>query len=687
MGKIVRVGIDLGTTNTLVCAEKKGKIGCLKFERSVMLPSVLYVNEDQTLEVGQKAISKGVLDPNSRIKSAKTWIGDHFKTYNINGVELNPTSVATEVLKTVKQNIIKRLKLEEDDTIEAVITVPAYFSSNQIDETKKAGKNAGLIVTRIVTEPMAAALAYGSEVEVNKKIFVLDIGGGTLDISVLEVDYQNNQYNNVAVAGDKKLGGDDFDKVVVSYFNELIEDDLGIDLTSLESSGLSYYDYNSMKGRVEQEAENAKIELSESYSYEATILNLFEYNGKNYSFETTLTRDKFDNICSHLYDKIEDITLKLLEKKKDRFTIGDIGRVVLVGGTCYIPTIKDRVERIFKQPIYSDMDLSTMVATGACILATSIDGLQKEDNYRQIEIKDIISHSLGIEVQGENGSELDKILLKDSTYPISRKKVFTTTYDNQTEVDINVYEGEFDFDIDKNEFYGSLTLDGIENAPKGIPQIEVEFIFDESRILEVCAKDLRTGSSKHVRIKKGEKVVGAKQTPMNLMVLVDASGSMNTRMSDAKNACHSLIKDMIDFNIHNLGIIKFTSSASLISNLSSNKNHLLQSVNSITVSGSTNMHDAIDMATTILNKENKEKVIILITDGYPDSSDRTKEKAIIAKNSNIRLITIGAGDGVDVSMLNSISSITNGEIDSYKIDEMDKLTETFKSIMSSLTRC
>lgn len=683
MEQTVRVGIDLGTTNTLVSADKKGKITCLKFDRSTMLPSVVYINEEGTLDVGSKALAKGVNDPNNCIKSAKTWMGDYSKKWSINERVFTPTDVAIEVLKVVKQTVVKRLKLNEQDIIEAVITVPAYFTSNQIDETRKAGEKAGLKVSKIVTEPMAAAIAYSNEVEVDKKIFVIDIGGGTFDISVLEADYNNNVYNNIAVDGDKKLGGDDFDECLIAHFIEIIEEDIGIDLSSFEKSGLTYEDYHSMRGRIMKEAENTKVELSDSDEVEILIPNLFEYKGKSYSFETVVNRELFDELCENLYDRIEDIITKLLKTKasEGKFTINDIGRVVLVGGTCYIPAIKDRMKKLFNQPVYTDMDLSTMVVQGACILATSNDGLEK------IEIKDIISHSLGIEVQGSKGAELEKILLKDTVYPNSNSKTFTTSYDNQESVDINVYEGENIYDLDKNEFYGSFTLDGVEKAPKGKPQIKVEFKFDENRILEVCATDLKTKSYKIVKMKKGEKVTQTMQKPMDLMLLMDASGSMRSRMVDAKNACTSLINDMIDFNVHRLGIVKFTSSATLLNPLTSNKSQLLKTVESITTSGSTNMHDAIKVANNTLKRSENEKVIIIVTDGYPDNENLTKKMANDAKNSGIRVISIGAGHGVDYTLLEKISSNVDKKIDSYRIDEMSKLTETFKTIISSLSRC
>ena len=678
----IKVGIDLGTTNTLVSTIRKGKIKSLKFGKSEMLPSVLYIENDN-IRVGEEAYSMGITDPDRRIKSSKTWMGDHNKYWEIDGKKITPTIAASEILKVVKANVIKKLKLSEDTIVEAVITVPAYFTSNQIDETRKAGENAGLKVSKITTEPMAAAIAYASEtdLEESKKLFMVDIGGGTFDISVLEVDEVNNSYRNLAVEGDKRLGGDDFDESIFNYFIEIVEEDLEIDLSTLEKSNLSYNEYHQMRSRLLYEAEEAKKSLSEDDEVEIEILNFFTYNGEEYHFETTLTKEDFNKICEPLYDRVLNTIDNLM--KKENFKTDDIGRVILVGGTCYISEIKNRVEKYFNQDVFTDMDLSTMVVTGACILANNQDGVQ-----RQIDIKDIISHSLGIEVLTPQGAQLEKLLIKNSVYPITKSKIFTTVFDNQESVDINVYEGEYENDINRNEFYGSVTLEGIEKAPKGQPEIEISFSFDENRILEVTATDLKTGAKKQTKMKKGEKIINRAQDPMDLMVLIDTSGSMGgSDIINAKKACKNLVNNIIDLNVHRLGLVSFSSTAEKLSDLTSNKENLLNIIDGIQTRGTTNMRDAISLATDMLKNSTNNKAMIILTDGHPDIPERTKENSKTAKENDIRVITIGSGNHADYSLLKQISSKQGETHDAYKISEMNKLTETFKTIMNSLSRC
>ena len=270
----IRVGIDLGTTNTLACYMKDSKPALVKFPGGKMLPSVLYLKEDNTLLIGEKARKQGIFDPVNRICSSKTHMGDFKKKWELRGRKFTPTDVAAEILKEVKKRIIKKTKADADAEVEAVITVPAYFTSNQIDETKKAGEQAGMKVLGIVTEPRAAAIANIKELSIEQqKIIVVDLGGGTFDISILEANY--DQYDTLAVDGDRMLGGDNFDERIYTYFKTLIEDDLGIDLGSQEASGLSYEEYYSTVGRIEEEACRAKEELSEQNEYEVVIPNLF----------------------------------------------------------------------------------------------------------------------------------------------------------------------------------------------------------------------------------------------------------------------------------------------------------------------------------------------------------------------------------------------------------------------------
>ena len=365
------IGIDLGTTNTLACYLKNGKPELIRFSGKTLLPSVIYVGEDGNIIVGKNAKKRGVFDPLNVIRSSKTYMADAKKTWTVGGKTFNPTEVATEILKEVKQTTLKKLHCPPDTTVNAVITVPAYFNGNQKDETKKAGVTAGLNVLQIITEPMAAAVAAVRDLGLNEKIFVTDLGGGTFDISVLEADQANSVYRALDLDGDRKLGGDDFDKLIYDYFISIIQDDLGLDLSTQKNSGLDYNEYYSMTGRVLDEAEKAKIDLSESTTCDVSILNLFHYNGKNYDFNIEFTREEFDDICKPIFDKITSRIKKFIDSS-DKFKVSEISTIILAGGGCYIPGVREEVEKIFgKKVVDTQFDLSALKVIGACYVAES----------------------------------------------------------------------------------------------------------------------------------------------------------------------------------------------------------------------------------------------------------------------------------------------------------------------------
>ncbi len=677
----VTVGIDLGTTNTLACYLKKGKPTLVRFKGKKLLPSVLYVEDNGDIVIGQEAKKKGILDPNNRIRSSKTYMGDFSKTWTCRGKTFTPTEVATEILQEVKRGIIKKLKCSEDDTINAVITVPAYFNSNQTDETKKAGEKAGFNVMQIITEPMAAAIAAVKELDLDKKIFVVDLGGGTFDLSVLEANQSNHSYIALDIDGDKKLGGDDFDKRVQDYLIDIIEDDLGIDLSSQEASGLDYAEYYSMIGRVLEAAETAKIDLSDEESTNIAIMNLFTYNGKQYDLEITMTREDFDEVCSELYDRITSRIRKFIQRS-NKFTVNELEAIILAGGSCYIPRIQEEVQKIFNIPTDTQMDRSTMVAVGACFVAESQKG------GVAIDVQDVLSHSLGIEIMHNNKNLLSKLLLKGEAYPCEKTKKYTTVYDNQDSIPINIYEAASDCeneeDISKHDFYGSFILDGIEIAKAGKPNIKVTFRYDKSRCLYVTATDEKTGSSRNIKIRKGEKATEASEkAPIDFMLLLDSSGSMYGRaLSQAKKACYSLIDEMIDFRFHRLGLIDFSSSAHRLCNLTQNVALLKENIETITASGGTNMLDALQLAYGELKNSKNEKVVIMVTDGVPTSNPiSTLAYARDIKKESVRLVTIGAGSGIDFVFLEKLASID----DAYELQNMTELRETFKDVILKIT--
>ena len=489
------LGIDLGTTNTLASFLKGGKTELVKFPGGRMLPSILYVDENGEVFVGKKARNRGALDPSNMIRSSKTYIGDYEcnKTWVCHGRTFTPTDVATEVLKEVRRCFVKQLHISEEDKIAAVITVPAYFNSNQTDETRKAGEAAGFKVLQIITEPMAAAVAAVKSMDLNKKVLVVDLGGGTFDLSVLEANQANHSYRALAIDGDSRLGGDDFDNALSGYLVHLVENDTGRTLSSLKSSAMNESDYYSLLNRINIAAEQAKIDLSQELETDIAIPELFD----GYGLDISLSRDEFDEICQSLYDRVLNRVREFVNKN-NKFTKKDLSEVILAGGSCYIPFIQKAIYDEFQCAPQGEIDRSTLVVYGACLVANA---------EQSIVIEDILSHSLGIEVIEAGKKILSKILSKDTPYPCMRTERYTTVEDNQREILVKIYEASSDCEnikaIEKHKLYGQMLLQGIEIAPKGEPKVDVTFQYDKSRCLTVTAKDAKTGATQSIQLKKG----------------------------------------------------------------------------------------------------------------------------------------------------------------------------------------
>lgn len=472
------IGIDLGTTNTVCCTIERGSFRFLNFSGKTLLPSVLMFRNGK-LSIGEKARKKSILYADHCIISSKTHIADFSKKWLIEDKSFCATDVAVQILTHVYSQAVRQLKAEGN--IEAVITVPAYFTANQINEIKKAGELAGFTVKQIIAEPVAAAVAYGFDDAHNQKLAVIDIGGGTFDVSILQVD--NLEYTNLATEGDRYLGGDDFDKILFEMCLKKIRQTAGgVDLADEDEPGLSSEDFLRARQRLLMECELAKIELSEAEDVLIEISNLFEHRGKPYHFSLTVSRDDFEAECSVLLNKIQRIVKNCVSKTGD--SPSDIDKVILVGGTSYMPVIRNFVADFFNKQPYADMDLSKLVAMGAALVA--------DDEKNGIQIRDIITHSLGIRLKDDRFS---KLLEKDKFYPISNSDIYSTVSDYQEAVEIKIYEGEDENDINNNTYYGCFSLENIESAPAGVPEIKVSFYFDKSRDLHVKAEDLRTGSN------------------------------------------------------------------------------------------------------------------------------------------------------------------------------------------------
>jgi molecular chaperone DnaK len=664
MGSI-KVGIDLGTTNTVVAIYEQGSFEYIRFRKNETLSSVM-LYQNGVVTIGNSAKTKSQIYPSNYIKSSKTYMGDMTKSWKIEDKIFSPTDVAIEILKECYSQI--KSKYNSTD-IEAVITVPAYFKSTQIDETKKAGEKAGFKVRQIITEPVAAAVAYGFETKINEKIFIVDVGGGTFDTSILQVS--SGKFQTLAIDGDNRLGGDDFDNHIIEYILKHIRINKGINLASQEKSGLSETEYKRAYQAIINRAEDIKIELSNSETSSIEISNLFS----GYNLSTSLTKSEFEKISQPTLKKIENIISRTVEtaiKHIKGFDLKQIDRVVLVGGTSKIPAIQNFVSNFFNKKPFSDKPLDKLVAMGAALTINSGDTIQ---------IIDLISHSLGIELVND---EFSPILNKDQEYPIAFTKRYTTVSNNQKSIDLEIFEGE-DQNVNKNSYYGGFSLSNIENARAGIPQIDVTFEFDKSRILHVTAKDVRTGSSltKQIIIEKGavkrEKKVYEKA--FDIALIIDVSGSMcGDPINRAKDACRLLVSNMIDLNTHRIGFVDFGSVASIRSYLTNSQVTLNSAINNMVCGGGTNMVSGINVAKNVLNGAINDKLAILITDGHPDSQSTAEYEGQYLKYDTT-FITIGIGNGVDENFLKRLATSSNYY---YSGSDFSQLSSIFQKISNSL---
>ena len=473
MAKII--GIDLGTTNSEVAIVEAGKPTIIKSaEGNSYFPSVVAFTEDGEMLVGEPAKRQAVTNPEGTVHRIKRKMGSG-KKVKIHGKDYSPEQISAFILQKIKKDAEDFLG---DKITEAVITVPAYFNDDQRQATKDAGKIAGLKVKRIINEPTAASLAYGLDKEGDHKIAVYDFGGGTFDITLMEVG--EGVFEVLSTNGDTKLGGSDMDQALVDYLAENFKSKNKIDLRK---------DPKSLQ-RLFEAAENAKIELSSTLQTNINLPYITVVDDAPKHLELKLTRAKFEEIISSIVEKTEapcKTALKDAKLKPD-----EIDHIVLVGGTTRIPLVKKKVEEIFGKKPKRDVDPMECVAIGAAIQAGIISG----DIDKDIVLLDVTPLTLSIETLGGVATEL---ITRNTTVPTKKAKIFSTAADNQTSVEINVLQGERPMAAD-NKSLGRFHLDGILPAPRGIPQIEVKFDIDTDGILNVSAKDLGTNKEQSIRI-------------------------------------------------------------------------------------------------------------------------------------------------------------------------------------------
>jgi len=500
------IGIDLGTTNSVVAVMEGSEVKVIpNAEGNRLTPSVVAFNDKSETIVGEPARRQAVTNPRRTVYSVKRFIGrrhseveseekivpyqivggsNEYVKVQIGDQQFTPQEISAKVLRKLKEAAESYLGHRVS---KAVITVPAYFNDAQRQATKDAGQIAGLEVARIINEPTAAALAYGLDKSKDQKIVVFDLGGGTFDVSVLEVAHNQDGesggkiFEVISTNGDTHLGGDDFDQSLLNHVASIFQRDNGIDLRK---------DPMSLQ-RLQEACEKAKKELS---SLPQTDINLpfitADATGPKHLL-TTITRSTFEGLIDPLIDRCRQPVLQALQDAKLR--PAEIDEVVLVGGSTRVPKVRDLVKEIFGKEPHQGVNPDEVVAVGAAIQGSVLSGERKD-----VLLLDVTPLTLGIETEG---GILTPLIERNTTIPVEKKQTFSTAADNQTAVTVSVFQGERKMAI-HNRLLGQFNLEGIDTAPRGVPQIEVKFDIDQNGILNVSAKDLKSGKQASVKIEQ-----------------------------------------------------------------------------------------------------------------------------------------------------------------------------------------
>ena len=472
MGKII--GIDLGTTNSCVAVMEGGEpVVIANAEGSRTTPSVVAFSKTGERMVGQVAKRQAVTNPDRTVSSIKRHMGSNYKV-TIDGKNFTPPEISAMVLSKLKADAESYLGTT---VTEAVITVPAYFNDSQRQATKDAGKIAGLEVKRIINEPTAAALAYGLDKETDQKIMVYDLGGGTFDVSVLDIG--DGVISVMATSGDTHLGGDDFDEAIMNWMVSEFKRENGIDLST---------DRVAMQ-RLREAAEKSKIELSGVTTSNINLPYITADGSGPKHLDLTLTRAKFNELTADLVQRTTGPVKQALADAK--ISASELNKVLLVGGSTRIPAVQDEVKRLTGKEPFKGINPDECVAVGAAIQGGVLGG-----DVEGILLLDVTPLSLGIETLG---GVCTKIIERNTTIPTRKSQIFSTAADNQTSVEVNVLQGEREMAA-YNKSLGRFHLDGIAPARRGVPQIEVSFDIDANGIVNVSAKDLGTGREQHITV-------------------------------------------------------------------------------------------------------------------------------------------------------------------------------------------
>lgn len=709
----MNVGIDFGTTNTVVCVRERGSMKCIRFDSySQMLFSALYVTKNKEILTGYHARDYGIVDRENYICSPKKYIGEKEMMPDCQRRKFTPAEAVAEILKRVKEEIINQLSPEPDEEIEAVISVPAYYLHQHRKEITDACRMAGIKEKKLIEEPKAAAIAFIEEEQADGKILVIDIGGGTFDISTIQKirnikDSEEDVLDEIYITcgssdGKNHLGGDDFDESLAGFFLEQIKEQQHIDLSSQETAGIQNEStFLSFMDEIRREAENAKKKLSRKKEVIVCIPQIPEH--PDIHMEIPLTREAFELRCKHLFEDIERAVREYI--KKEKISIPDIEQVVLSGGTCYIPKISTIMKQIFGRPVNISQDLSTLVAKGACISACMEEGVTGIAPNSQ----DLLEHSIWVSA---NGAELEKMIGQGTPFgsgnKISWKRIFHTDEDNRDRMEIKVYTGMEDENGTADFMpYGCFTLENLEKKTNGSTEIEFLFVYSKDKKLTVSAADL--SGSEVVFSAVADDVSQEEDTvfpePADLVLLFDVSGSMQAEelyygrkkmlFEIAKAACLRLTGEMIDFRVHTLSVYTFGDVTEMIAARSSDKKQLMEKIKGIACSnGVTELADAIETAVRDLQKSEKRRIVIIVTDGVPRSKkyeDRQKyyneciKYADTAKKQGIRIIIIGVKIAQkDNEVMKQLASKSDLETEYYNVKNMSRLVSTFQAVMREI---
>ncbi|QSG12159.1 Chaperone DnaK (HSP70) [Halapricum desulfuricans] len=471
------LGIDLGTTNSAFAVMEGGDPEIIvNSEGERTTPSVVAFDDGEQL-VGKPAKNQAVKNPEQTVQSIKRHMGEDDYTVELDGDEYTPEQVSAMILQKIKRDAEEYLG---DEIEKAVITVPAYFNDRQRQATKDAGEIAGFEVERIVNEPTAASMAYGLDDESDQTVLVYDLGGGTFDVSILELG--GGVYEVVATNGDNDLGGDDWDQAIIDWLAEEFENEHGIDLTE---------DRQALQ-RLKDAAEEAKIELSSRKEADINLPFITATDDGPVHLEESITRAKFESLTEDLIERTVEPTEQALEDAG--YDKSDIDEVLLVGGSTRMPQVQEQVEELTGQEPKKNVNPDEAVALGAAIQGGVLSG-----DVDDIVLLDVTPLSLGVEVKG---GLFERLIEKNTTIPTEESKIFTTAAANQTQVQIRVFQGEREI-AEENELLGEFTLAGIPPAPAGTPQIEVTFSIDENGIVNVSAEDKGSGNKEDITIEGG----------------------------------------------------------------------------------------------------------------------------------------------------------------------------------------